>query len=541
MSRPIASAIYVTGTLLVEQPLHVGGAADDVECDLPLARNGKGQICLPGTSVTGALRAWTERRFADQRPLLDAFWGTGPERAKGKASSDEGAASWCWVYDMPVAAGEGPTDTAQQELWHGIGLNRHSGTVEERFKFDQMLLPRGTRLPLRMKIEIPPGDLAASFKALAGWTLSDLGEGRLRLGRGKSSGRGRIRLCQRSLQILEQSRDEAGVNERLKTLLDEPDRSIFDIGQRLDTKSLKTESPSLTPGDIGELQISISWRPVTAVMHKSDQQGIAVDVLPMVSRVSDTEVALVINGSGIRGAFRSQAERIVRTLEQLSVPKPTPEPLADQLQVPLVESLWGAVADKDRRGSASPLHFESLYATNTPVCAEDWDNLYDIKAEHKPKKATVLRQSLDKLGEPEGAPRWEQVYNNVVDRWLSRSINLFSRLEPQGVTWPTIDLTLDLDRLDTHKDAQLAVGLLLLTLQDFAAERIPLGFGVNRGMGSIEVDSIEFRLQGLSNQNTWEWLDTVRLENGRLIGVSEDLMRAWANFWDPKQAEGTLP
>src|SRR5262245_39483468 len=63
MARDIKGRIILRGTLVARTPLHVGGLGDDVDTDLPLARDGAGRLYAPGTSLAGALRQWCVEQF----------------------------------------------------------------------------------------------------------------------------------------------------------------------------------------------------------------------------------------------------------------------------------------------------------------------------------------------------------------------------------------------------------------------------------------------------------------------------------------------
>lgn len=50
-------------------------------------------------------------------------------------------------------------------------------------------------------------------------------------------------------------------------------------------------------------------------MVKAEGEGIAVDILPLISGF-DGGITFVLPGSSIKGALRTQAERIIRTVLQ---------------------------------------------------------------------------------------------------------------------------------------------------------------------------------------------------------------------------------
>jgi hypothetical protein len=59
--------------LVTRSPLHVGGYGEEVDTELPLARDGTKQLYIPGTSLAGALRELAERFFG--RSVIDELWG----------------------------------------------------------------------------------------------------------------------------------------------------------------------------------------------------------------------------------------------------------------------------------------------------------------------------------------------------------------------------------------------------------------------------------------------------------------------------------
>jgi hypothetical protein len=130
---------------------------------------------------------------------------------------------------------------------------------------------------------------------------------------------------------------------------------------------------------------------------------------------------------------------------------------------------------------------------------EQWQNVATAKEK-------TLQEELDKI-KTAGIGMFEQMPHVAIDRWSGGAAEsmLFSALEPYGVSWEPIVLTLDLQPRrnagkETEKDwlnKDAALALLFLLLRDLAAGRVPLGFAVNRGMGEIKVNSIEFKGKNL--------------------------------------------
>jgi CRISPR/Cas system CSM-associated protein Csm3 (group 7 of RAMP superfamily) len=134
MARKINSRLRINGTLQAETPLHVGVYGVDVDTDLPLARNGK----MPGTSITGVLRAWCERNFGNVNSILGF-----QEKDKSKVGTkdDKSQASFVLIKDAVVTL----PNNLQTEIRDGVGIDRFYGTAAESTKYDRAILVKSLR------------------------------------------------------------------------------------------------------------------------------------------------------------------------------------------------------------------------------------------------------------------------------------------------------------------------------------------------------------------------------------------------------------
>src|SRR2546427_3889164 len=99
MARRIHSRLKIGGTLTAATALHVGGHGDSPDTDFPLAQNGSGDFYIPGTSITGVLRAWFGKKFGQiqisaNKSLIEEIFGF----QKG----DDGQASFVIVEDIAL-------------------------------------------------------------------------------------------------------------------------------------------------------------------------------------------------------------------------------------------------------------------------------------------------------------------------------------------------------------------------------------------------------------------------------------------------------
>jgi CRISPR/Cas system CSM-associated protein Csm3 (group 7 of RAMP superfamily) len=321
--------------------------------------------------------------------------------------------------------------------------------------------------------------------------------------------------------------------------------------------ALRNQGTSLSLGALAEkvcvpparpkLTVAIDWEPVGPLMVKAEADGIAVDTLPLVSAVGD-HLTFVLPGSAIKGALRSQAERIIRTLQAVSL-----EPdrkFNDQLQaVPLIQEVFGSAArlkpgsnpqKKEQHGRLGALAVDDCYA-KLAIQPEQWSQIESAANERE------LRQRLNAAQ----LHQTQQAFHVAVDRWTGGAADgfLYSTLEPMGVTWEPIGLTLDLNWLNrTASDttAIASIALVLLLLRDLAAGRIPLGYGVNRGMGAIQINHIQIQGYGLEDlNNSLQPLTQQSLAAGQLSALSggclETLNEAWKNWVHQHLQGGETP
>jgi CRISPR/Cas system CSM-associated protein Csm3 (group 7 of RAMP superfamily) len=510
MARRLQSRLKISGTLTTETALHVGGHGESPDTDLPLAQNGAGDFYIPGTSITGVLRAWCQKNFehvpipGNKTSLIDEIFGF----QKG----DDGQASFVIVEDIKLARG------IESEIRDGVGINRIYGTAAEQAKFDRAILPRGTELTLAIIVEMQEAS-ASKIKAIFGHLLTALSKGHLRFGAARTRGLGKVRLTKLK-EIKEQE-----FNKILDWLNSNGSNREL-VGAQIENEI----ATKLNPGAIANpssrvLEITIKWQPKSSLMVKAGYDGIGVDMLPLTSGNGKDHVSLCLPGSSIKGAFRSHAERIVRTL----IDHPSEPEFHEQIQVPLIGDLFGAKKEADKphqpkstRGLGA-LSIDDCYAEKV-FDSDNWQSVEIAKvtktANGKAQEITYTEQELwkalkkiENAGDLSSPTKDFEISHHVaIDRWTGGASEgaLFSALQPSStVKWNDICLTLDFSRLflkneETEvkeRQKHLALMLLLLVLRDFAENRLPLGFATNRGMGEVEVEKVE--ITGIYNI-VWE-------------------------------------
>ncbi len=505
MARDIQTRWKMSGTLKAETPIHIGGMGGDADTDLALAVNGQGDYYIPGTSIAGALRGWMGRSLNDEQ--LKDLWGD--------HENDKRGASFIIIDDAQVALSNGMTI----EIREGVGIDRHTGAAADKIKYSRAILPKGVTFPLNITLDCQtdqnPDEL---WKLLMALEKSDI-----RIGAAKTRGLGQITLQAITIEKHDLNHAEGLFNSLLK-------QNVKQEWQQIKQEAINRLGAYKAPS---RLNLNITWKPRDPVMVKAEGDGIAVDILPLVSQATG-KVHFVIPGSSIKGVLRAHAERIVRTVCQQSMP----DSFLEQVKLNLVNELFGAAeksSTKQSEGKIGALSVDDCYAT-LEMTSSDWASV-----ENSPKGENEtfdhFRQTLATVlgGSSQPFQTLQPAMHVAVDRWTGGAADgmLYSVLEPIGVTWNPINIHLDLERLKKYGEDNLlpAIALLFLVLRDFANRKIPIGYGTNRGMGTVEVTEISMACSPIDGLEGLETETTIApdLSNFNQQALS-DLTTAWQTW-----------
>jgi CRISPR/Cas system CSM-associated protein Csm3 (group 7 of RAMP superfamily) len=521
MTRNESANIEIRGLLVATTPLLVNGGSEPGLDSVPF-RDGLGRLTIPGTSVAGALRDRLRRmlpsiRRPDGAPADDAD-------IQCLFGSSDGA-SRLVVHDLIVA------NDAKWTTRDGVGIDRITGAAAQGIKYDRTMLDAGTTFTFEMRLSVATQSQSVD-RVLLEALVRELAAGRVRLGSGTNRGCGQVRL--RSIHSREISASDASM------LLHR------DVGWQLILESVNDaddETANAASSAPDQLSIDIAWRPLTPVMSASPGRGTSVDIWPLVTvtgSAEEAELRLVLPGTSIRGALRTRAEYVMRSLLDIDAPCE----FQHQIEVPLVENLFGSSQSRGWLAIDDVMSDPIASAQKTAASAADarlrteWE---DIVAASYPvtERLSQVRQAVQNLDPGTSTSVLIPTAHVAIDRWTGGAADgaLYSVLEPHGLEWDPIIL-----RLDGHRPsaAEFTTGLtlLLIVLDDLHKGLIPLGFGTHRGLGSIEVQSIESRGDFTSKSDLVEevvgWLGAPSLEHGLLASLAdfdeqlhESLVTAW--------------
>ena len=531
--------------------LHIGGLDEVPERDgegtvIRFCRNGLGEPTIPGRSIRGAVRAVcdiarqaledagdtaTQNGEAFSKENWISLWGddtdyTGKSLLDRRLRSDDSlpirqsaltfhAVSFPEYKDSD--SGESPLPRR-----HGVGIDRTTGAASDGALYEHEFLPRGTKFDIRITAEgrddetmgrdqsegIPGSASSESVKKLLEFIVDVLTQHKVSLGGRTGSGQGSFTVGKPDLRTL-----AATTGKETGTSLTEALNSI--IGAEATGSHTDLELGGWTLEE--PARITIDWWSPTGIFVAEDEEltkqrkaqkeeenrkkGIDEEVHEVVYPLRDPSVAwdeaqLLIPGTSIRGALRSRASRIARTV------------LAVEAE------------NKNTENKLTPF---TSHDVHEQIAAEPNLVRYMFGSTEY-RGAVTIRDCLStKRG------KRIEVTHNAIDRWTGGVIDggLFTEAVYLGTHWEPITIDIDLRQLlnnieaekgpeddgktvganktgigsedreqskPTHADyAHAAYVLLGLVLAELSAGTLPLGSRSTRGLGQVVVSSIDVR------------------------------------------------
>jgi len=487
---PTEKSIYYL-TVQTKTALHVGttASADDVSDSL-FRRDSQGRPVLPGTSIAGAIRSHltrlapamtglyprhicdalniTEKKdeqgnplacgciichlMGDIRPLNEVRGQNLPldelERLNGRASR-------LIIHDALI-------EPKQTHIRDGVGIDRTTGAAARAAsaKFDFETVPADTDFVITLELE----DADEIDNYLLDLALYEWQEGRLRFGGNKSRGTGVLELTeiQQTTLNLNQPGD-------LMKFLRRKDRELEKT--RLD---LPLNPPHRGYHD-GYAHAKGSVQSWLTIDFDLQAKGFFLtnDTTQAIAKGYDHRSLFFLPGASLRGAIRSQAERIARTLVNLRddvnseaeflkhCPAPNPFVTRGDKQNG-IESSAARIRQQapDRRIDADSYDLsEQLFGS------VDWGS----------RLAVEDAPLMDK-------PVWKKLDFVAIDRFTGGAAD-GAKFDASALWRPRFHCRL---HLETPQDWE--IGWLLYVLKDMIDGRVPVGFGAAKGFGEVELD-----------------------------------------------------
>jgi CRISPR-associated RAMP protein (TIGR02581 family) len=250
---------------------------------------------------------------------------------------------------------------------------------------------------------------------------------------------------------------------------------------------------------LNECRISGTLRTTAPLLIRSAVETIGGPEVGVVLTVRDGLDQPYLPGSSLKGALRSQAERILRTLRPNSACNPLDERGPQRSCGRRLEERERELQRTDRRQTVSPA---TAYRDSCAGCKTFGST-------------AVAGRVATADGYLQGAavPALVRRDGIGIDRF-SGAASLRSRYELEAVTDVTFDLTVTLQNYEVWQ-----LGLLGLVLQDLVDGRLPLGSGKSRGLGNV--------------QGEIRSIDLAYIRNERAANADSELLGVGALLEDP--------
>ena len=515
--------------------LHIGGVDEVPDRDregtvIRFCRNGLKEPTIPGRSIRGAVRAAcdvarqtmedaghpaTQDGGAFSKENWISLWGDETDYT-GRSAKDRGLRS---SESLPIRKSALTFHTvsfpADQPMAtrHGVGIDRTTGAASDGALYEHEFLPRGTTFTIRITAEgrdgepmgreqskgIPGPASSESVKKLLELIVDVLTSGAVCLGGRTGSGQGTIQVIEPKFRRTGKTTDASALTapaDVLDALIGE-DEEGTPIPLELGGWSL--EEPA---------RITIDWWSPTGIFIAEDEKltkqrkaqkeaenkekGVNEEVHEVVYPLRDPseewkKAQLLIPGTSIRGALRSRASRIARTvLAARDDFKPlTSHDIHEQIAAEpnLVRYMFGST---EYRGAVT---------------------VHDCLSTKRGKRIEVTHNAIDRWtgGVIDGGlfteavylgTHWEPITIDIDLRQLLNNIESEKGPEDDGKTVGADQTGIGSEDREqsnpTHADyAHAAYVLLGLVLAELSAGKLPLGSRSTRGLGQVVVSTIK--------------------------------------------------
>ena len=524
--------------------LHIGGVDEVPERDgegtvIRFCRNGLKEPTIPGRSIRGAVRAACDIARQAMKDTGDpatqdggvfskaswvSLWGddtdyTGKSLLDRRLRSDDSlpirqSALTFHAVSFPKHrdsdSGESPLPRR-----HGVGIDRTTGAASDGALYEHEFLPRGTKFDIRITAEgrddetmgrdqsegIPGSASSESVKKLLEFIVDVLTQHKVSLGGRTGSGQGSFTVGKPDLRTL-----AATTGKETETSLTEALNSL--IGAEATGSHTDLELGGWTLEE--PARITIDWWSPTGIFVAEDEEltkqrkaqkeeenrkkGIDEEVHEVIYPLRDPSeewenAQLLIPGTSIRGALRSRASRIARTV--LAARREL-EPFTSQ--------------DIHEQIAAEPNLVRYMFG-----CAEYRGALtvHDCLSTDRGKLIEVTHNAIDRWtgGVIDGGlfteavylgTHWEPITIDIDLRQLLNNIEAEKGPEDDGKTVGADQTGIGSEDREqskpTHADyAHAAYVLLGLVLAELSAGTLPLGSRSTRGLGQVVVSTIVVR------------------------------------------------
>ena len=453
---PFKDRWQIVGTLTTRTPLHVGNGESTTRDALvveeaagtpkvqiaAVATDCQGQAYIPGTTLKGNLRAWLKRHDLAPTTVKEVF---GSE----DAGADDAVGGKAEFWDACVMARPNPAPPVP--YWHpqrltgvaaAVAIDRRTHTASPNKLLHQEFVPPGVTFAVTITgQDVQPDELDLLLYALEQFNSAHTP---VSIGAGTGDGQGRLTWALKDITRLSKADVVAWLQRQDAPVGYAGCRSLAPAEREaLVAQALRAFAPTVQPALTLHLELHFAG----PFLVNDPSQIIPDTNTPNHMPLRDAEGRVLLPARSIRGVIRSQAEKIVRTL-----------------------NVKAACRSTDLKESCGPIYEIQHRTTNLCLTCQ----VFGATGWRAPVEFSDFVLLPGSLETP-----WHQEFL-AIDRFTGGGADGL-KFNAQAVYQPVLSgtLRLDMQRLDLW-----ALGLLALTLRDAIEGDMTFGFGASKGYGA---------------------------------------------------------
>lgn len=517
----------IVGNLTTTAPLHIGNgdvahrdglfnAKDNLPVEInAVCVNKDGHASIPGTTLKGKLRAWAKSSGLNTANFENLFGSDDPEKESSVGGKIE-------IYDASAVGVPAFSVENQPPYWDesrstsvmaGVAINRRTRTASEERLFHHEFVPPG----VSFAVTITGQNLTDAELEDLLFVFTGFNQGELALGAGEGDGWGKMNWELIELRRLTKTQVVDWINS-----------GAVSVGYQALT-NLSTEEQQNWLNKVTARQVAIAPSSLTLDLKLEFDSNFLVNDPSKVGAVEEDENnvghALLLDVSGklllpassFRGALRSQAEKILRTIGD--------EFTACHLDN---DDSCEAVYDTNELGNLCPAcQLFGAAGWKSPVTISPFTTAAPIPPELKGEAAALRGHETGKLGTQEFV---------AIDRFTGGGAE-GKKFNAQSAYRPTLrgQISFDLQAISRIATDCWPLGLLALTLRDLIEGDIKFGYGAAKGYGVVRANIETISLPDWSQcpdtfktgitEDQWQSMSAIATPDAQLQGV----MTRWLN------------
>ncbi|MGI5920231.1 MAG: RAMP superfamily CRISPR-associated protein [Syntrophomonadaceae bacterium] len=309
-SATIVGRMLLKGKLKVITPLIIGGGRSLYgDSNIIVLKDEAGRPYIPSSSITGALKhAFEDYQYVGDETNYEEnklwFWGGKYKVEKNGESVTYTCQSALVIADIMISE----DSKALVRLRDGIKIDRKTGTVESSNKFDFEIVEPGISFNLEMEVVIRKAFNDKIFRNIFDWIAVILSSGEFALGARTGQGFGLCRL--EDITTYEFNFNYENRDHVIAWLSRDPSAAQIEY----DPAKVKVTLPFHPRFKTFRIEAVFAVKSALIVgSYPGDTQAPDKVHISSQNYEGSGEIA-VVPGTSLRGAIRSRAERIVKTL-----------------------------------------------------------------------------------------------------------------------------------------------------------------------------------------------------------------------------------